>query len=210
MQNTMPETASSLLPRGKKIFLNHPGTGELYRKYRYPGGEEVKIPNPVYLIVTDNGHRVLGGNGVCYYQPYGWISLTWVTKDGDPGFFCDRTDTEKDTMLDGPSVDAPEVPTDLPACPALDDAEDRPVDKDRVPRVALFTGEGDDWVPMPGAEVLALQRGDQVCIHGPGDDPGAPLVVTIKDITIEPEGDDPIRIITEEGDDLQVPAANLS
>ena len=117
MNKTMPETSRSLFPRGKKVWLNGPG-GESYRKYRYPNKEEVKIPEPMYLIVTDNGHRILGGNGVCYYQPYGWISLTWVSKD-DPGFFCEQTPEVQEAMLQGPESEVqeamPQGPEDAPS-----------------------------------------------------------------------------------------------
>ena len=80
----MKQTSKSLIDWGRKIDLSGK---EDSRTYRFPGGEYVKIDLPQFLIVSDNGHRVLDGSGISHYIPYGWIELIWVSL-GDRSFLC--------------------------------------------------------------------------------------------------------------------------
>jgi hypothetical protein len=73
----MKQTERSLITWGKKIDLTH----ELYRVYEWPGGDKVRIERPLYLIVSDNGHRVVDSNYIAHYIPYGWIHLWWENDD---------------------------------------------------------------------------------------------------------------------------------
>lgn len=54
---------------------------ELYRVYVFKGGDEIRIENPLYLIVSDNGHRLADKNYISHYVPYGWIHLYWENTD---------------------------------------------------------------------------------------------------------------------------------
>ena len=58
---------------------------ELYREYVFPNGR-VRIDNPIWLNVSDNGHRVYAEDGISYYIPKGWILLKWEAKEGEPNF----------------------------------------------------------------------------------------------------------------------------
>lgn len=83
----MKQTSKSLLPYYTKINLSD---REDWREYRFPGGEIVKIKNPQFLIVSDNGHRI-GCGKVSHYIPYGWIDLTWQNKAGrTENFRCEE------------------------------------------------------------------------------------------------------------------------
>ena len=84
----MEQTENTLMPFGKRISLR--GV-EVFRTYVFPGGEEVTIDEPQYLIVSDNGHRVLDDSDRCHYIPYGWIHLFWRCVDlKDTGFLCEK------------------------------------------------------------------------------------------------------------------------
>lgn len=61
-------------------------TSELWREYTFGDGQTVRINEPLRLYVSDNGHRVLDGEGVSHYVPFGWIHLKWQAKDGYPHF----------------------------------------------------------------------------------------------------------------------------
>jgi hypothetical protein len=62
-------------------------SSELWREYRFVGGEAVRIHGPLKLNVSaSGGHRVFDDSGVSHYIPAGWIHLMWQTKDGAPNF----------------------------------------------------------------------------------------------------------------------------
>lgn len=99
MEQTMPETDNSLLPRGKEIDIS----SEIYRLYRFPRGENVTIKNPKTLVVTDNGHRIVDGRGQSHYIPYGWLHLKFKVKDGEPHFYYKTAKkTQKKEVLTEP------------------------------------------------------------------------------------------------------------
>lgn len=89
----MQQTEKSLLPFYKEIDL----TGkELWREYRFPGNEIVRLEEPVTLIISDNGHRIVTADGMSHYIPYGWIHLSWEPPaDRAKNFICQET-------IDGP------------------------------------------------------------------------------------------------------------
>lgn len=83
----MKPTNKSLLPYYKKIDLS---SREDWREYRFPGGEVVRIENPQFLIVSDNGHRI-GCGDISHYVPYGWIDLCWRNKtERTENFYCEK------------------------------------------------------------------------------------------------------------------------
>jgi hypothetical protein len=61
-------------------------SSEARRLYVFPGGDRVHLREPLYLHVSDNGHRVFTANGESHYIPFGWIHLSWRAKDGQPHF----------------------------------------------------------------------------------------------------------------------------
>lgn len=62
-------------------------TDEQYRQYEFPGGDIVRIDNPVGLNVSESGgHRVFDKQGIAHYIPKGWIHLTWKVHEGKPIF----------------------------------------------------------------------------------------------------------------------------
>lgn len=62
-------------------------SSELYREYRFLGGDMVRIEAPLKLNVSESGgHRIFDAKGVSHYIPAGWIHLSWVAKDGEPNF----------------------------------------------------------------------------------------------------------------------------
>jgi hypothetical protein len=73
----MKQTANSLIEWGKQIHISE----EIFRTYVFPNKEEVRIDKPLYLIISDNGHRVLDQNYIAHYIPYGWIHLYWENSD---------------------------------------------------------------------------------------------------------------------------------
>jgi len=50
---------------------------ELCRAYRFSDGDYVTIQEPIGLIVSKNGHRIVDANEVCHYVPNGWIHMFW-------------------------------------------------------------------------------------------------------------------------------------
>ena len=92
----MKLTDKSLLPYYKKINLDGK---EKSRTYIFPGGEEVIIIEPVFLIVSDNGHRLYDKFQISHYVPYGWIHLYWENY-GDRSFYCEGNEKEKKEMLE--------------------------------------------------------------------------------------------------------------
>ncbi len=80
----MKQTSKTLFPWAQKVDLSDK---EERRTYRFSGGEFVVIDSPQFLIVSDNGHRLLDGHGTSHYVPYGWIELTWTNK-GERSFYC--------------------------------------------------------------------------------------------------------------------------
>ena len=92
----MKQTKNSKLPFYKEINLVGK---ELWREYRFPGNEIVRIESPEVLIVSDNGHRIVTGV-MSYYIPYGWISLRWENPTDRPeSFFCRQSDEEQIKMV---------------------------------------------------------------------------------------------------------------
>lgn len=73
----MKQTKKSLMVWGKQVDISK----ENYRVYVFPGGDEVRIFRPQYLIVSDNGHRIADINDVSHYIPYGWLHLYWENAD---------------------------------------------------------------------------------------------------------------------------------
>jgi len=60
---------------------------ELWREYRFLGGETIRIEAPQRLNVSESrGHRIFDGHGVSHYIPPGWIHLSWKVRDGAPNF----------------------------------------------------------------------------------------------------------------------------
>jgi len=60
-------------------------SSEEVRTYDF-GDNEVVIQDPQYLAVSDNGHRILDGNGTSHYVQFGWKHLYWNVSDGEPHF----------------------------------------------------------------------------------------------------------------------------
>lgn len=82
----MKRTPKSLFPWAKEIDI----TTEEWREYVFPHNEIVKIVVPQILVVSDNGHRVIDGEGVSHYIPYGWIHLFWKSKEGKAKYYYQR------------------------------------------------------------------------------------------------------------------------
>ncbi len=61
-------------------------SSEEWREYSFPGGETVRILDPLQLYVSDNGHRIFDSAGVSHYVPFGWVHLCWRSKDGSAHF----------------------------------------------------------------------------------------------------------------------------
>lgn len=56
---------------------------EKWRRYTWSDGREVKIEQPVYVMVTGGGHWVLDATREGHYVPKGWRHLAWeATADG--------------------------------------------------------------------------------------------------------------------------------
>jgi hypothetical protein len=56
---------------------------ELYREYTFPGGDKVKIEDPIVLILSESGgHRIVDTKLNGHYVPKGWIHLFWANKLG--------------------------------------------------------------------------------------------------------------------------------
>ena len=57
---------------------------EIYRIYRFPDGNHVRIDKPVLLNVSKSGgHRILDANDISHYIPSGWVHLWWETDDNN-------------------------------------------------------------------------------------------------------------------------------
>lgn len=74
-----------------KEFINNSGLefkdidSEQYRVYIFPGGDSIRINEPLKLHVSPfGGHRVFANDGCSYYVPKGWIGLRWKAKEGRP------------------------------------------------------------------------------------------------------------------------------
>jgi hypothetical protein len=62
-------------------------SAEEFRRYRFPGGDVVKIDAPQLLHVsTSGGHRIFDGAGTSHYIPAGWVHLEWKAAEGKPHF----------------------------------------------------------------------------------------------------------------------------
>ena len=62
---------------------------ETFREYVYfeDGKESVlRIEQPLYLAVTQHGHRVFDAEGVSHYVAKGWRSIRWKVHLGQPNF----------------------------------------------------------------------------------------------------------------------------
>lgn len=63
---------------------------EEWREYTwFPGSDRVstkRIENPQWILSTPSGHRVVDGEGRCWYIPATWHSLCWEPKSGKPHF----------------------------------------------------------------------------------------------------------------------------
>jgi hypothetical protein len=60
-------------------------SSEVVRKYDF-GDDVVTIRDPQYLATSDSGHRILDGDEVSHYIPYGWNKISWRTADDEPHF----------------------------------------------------------------------------------------------------------------------------
>lgn len=60
-------------------------SSERWREYDF-GGVSVRIDDPQYLAVSDNGHRVLDADGVSHYIGFGGFYFKWQAADGEPHF----------------------------------------------------------------------------------------------------------------------------
>lgn len=61
-------------------------SSEVFRSYTFPGGDVIRIDNPLKLSVSTGGHRLFDENGQSHYIPKGWIHLCWTAKSGQPNF----------------------------------------------------------------------------------------------------------------------------
>lgn len=60
-------------------------SSEIFREYEFDS-KTIRIDQPQYLSVSDNGHRLFDGEGQSHYIPLGWLRLTWKAKAGSPHF----------------------------------------------------------------------------------------------------------------------------
>ncbi len=62
-------------------------SSEKWREYRFAGGDVIRIEQPLKLNVSESGgHRIFDASRRSHYIPWGWIHLSWETKDGAPNF----------------------------------------------------------------------------------------------------------------------------
>ena len=62
-------------------------SSEAWREYQFPGGEKIRIEEPLKLNVSDSGgHRIFDAAGLSHYIAPKWYALTWQAKDGQPHF----------------------------------------------------------------------------------------------------------------------------
>jgi hypothetical protein len=78
-------TFDELLNDSKLTFIDI--SGESTRSYRFPGGDVIKINQPIALNVSrSGGHRLLDALGESHYIPKGWLQLSWCVKEGRANF----------------------------------------------------------------------------------------------------------------------------
>lgn len=73
-----------LVNHSKNEFIDI--SSEEYRVYVYDMMRIERINNPLYLSVSDSGHRILDAEGISHYMPKGWVHLKWKAKEGQPHF----------------------------------------------------------------------------------------------------------------------------
>ena len=62
-------------------------SAEAWREYHFPGGDVLRIDEPLKLSVSDSGgHRLFDAAGKSHYVAPKWFSITWQAKDGQPNF----------------------------------------------------------------------------------------------------------------------------
>jgi hypothetical protein len=61
-------------------------SSEQWRRYTWEFGRNVILRSPLWLHVSENGHRVFTADGNSHYVPLGWVHLEWRAKDGAPHF----------------------------------------------------------------------------------------------------------------------------
>lgn len=61
-------------------------SSEQWREYTFAGGQTAHIEAPMWLHISENGHRLLDAAGVSHYVPRAWVHLKWLAKDGEPQF----------------------------------------------------------------------------------------------------------------------------
>ena len=59
--------------------------GEKSRTYFFPDCSVI-VKNILWINIGNSGHRLLDSDGICYYVPYGWVSLKWEVEDDAPHF----------------------------------------------------------------------------------------------------------------------------
>ncbi|MES2860084.1 MAG: hypothetical protein V4701_01350 [Pseudomonadota bacterium] len=60
---------------------------EAWREYLFPGGDLVRIEEPLKLHVSESGgHRIFDASGLSHCISPSWIKITWHAKDGQPHF----------------------------------------------------------------------------------------------------------------------------
>lgn len=60
-------------------------SSEQWREYDF-ASVSVRINDPQYLAVSENGHRVLDGDGVSHYIGFDGFYFKWQASDGEPHF----------------------------------------------------------------------------------------------------------------------------
>lgn len=61
-------------------------SSEEWRRYIFDNNKVVVIAEPIYLSVSDSGHRILEKGGISHFIPKGWIQLSWKAKQDQPHF----------------------------------------------------------------------------------------------------------------------------
>jgi hypothetical protein len=62
---------------------------EMWRRYVFEGGTELRIDQPLRLLVSESGgHRVFSGvdGGKCFYVSPKWVAIEWKASEGKPHF----------------------------------------------------------------------------------------------------------------------------
>ena len=77
---------------------------ETLRTYRFTDGNTVAITRPLWLYISDSGHRVIDDNGTHHYIPAGWFHLMW---DGGTQIPGEKPEVEEFKKKDGPVSDKP-------------------------------------------------------------------------------------------------------